>query len=212
MSPPLPQEIFDLIIDFLHDEPDALKVCCIVSKSWVHQTRKHLFAHVEFSSKSHSKLWQTTFPDPSNSPAHNTRSLWIHTSEHFAFADISAGDRIHTFSGVVRLRVSIIANGPEKISLVPLRGLSPTLKSLHLTCKCPATFSEIFCFVCSFPLLEDLVLVSASVKHNETGEWNIPSTSPKLTGYLDVSSLVGSTPSCVDCWSSRMVFTSPRSR
>ena len=48
MSCTLPPEILDLIIDHLHDEPATLKTCCVVSKSWVPRTRKHLFALVEF--------------------------------------------------------------------------------------------------------------------------------------------------------------------
>ncbi|KAF9647951.1 hypothetical protein BDM02DRAFT_3065508, partial [Thelephora ganbajun] len=48
MSSSLPQEILDLIIDHLRDEPDMLKICCIVSKPWVQRTRKHLFVHIKF--------------------------------------------------------------------------------------------------------------------------------------------------------------------
>ena len=29
----LPPEILDYILDLLHDEPEALKECCLVSKS-----------------------------------------------------------------------------------------------------------------------------------------------------------------------------------
>jgi len=48
MSRSLPPEILDLIVDHLHDEPTALKACCLVSKSWVPRTWNHLFALVEF--------------------------------------------------------------------------------------------------------------------------------------------------------------------
>ncbi|KAF9643160.1 hypothetical protein BDM02DRAFT_3081141, partial [Thelephora ganbajun] len=44
----LPPEILDYIIDLLHDKPETLKQCCLVSKSWVSRTRKHLFADIEF--------------------------------------------------------------------------------------------------------------------------------------------------------------------
>ena len=180
MSPPLPQEIFDFIIDLLHDEPDALKACCLVSKSWVHRTRERLFAHVEFFSESRSKLWQKTFPDPSNSPAHYARSLLIRTSAVLP-ADTSVGDLIRTFGGVVRLHVETF---DCDISLAPLHGLSPTLKSLRMEYE-SASSSQIFGLVCSFPLLEDLTLVSLDYD-NEFGEWDIPSISPKLTGCLEL--------------------------
>ena len=49
--------------------------------------------------------------------------------------------------------------------------LSPTLGSLHLT----AAFIDIFDLVCSFPLLEDLVLVMLD-SEAETDGWNAPLT------------------------------------
>ena len=181
MPPPFPPEIFDLIADFLHDETDTLKACCIVSKSWVHRTREHLFAHVEFTWARNFKLWQKTFPDPSDSPARYTRSLSIDKSEIVALVDTGVGDWIHTFSGVVRLQLATFGSD---ISLAPLHGLFPILKSLHMVHGSSIRPSEIFGLVCSFPLLEDLSLVP--FHGNEVGKFNIPSTSPKLTGCLDL--------------------------
>ena len=182
MSSPLPQEVFDLIIDFLHDDPDALKACCFVSKSWVHPTQKHLFTHVKFNSESDFKSWQKTFLDPSNSHAHYTRSLSIHLSMSFALGDTGVGDWIRAFSGVVRLRLVV---SHSDISLSPLYGLFPTLKSLHMDYGTSGSSSEMFGLVCSFPLLEDLSIVSLHGNY-EVGRLDIPSTSPKLTGCLDL--------------------------
>ncbi|KAF9642961.1 hypothetical protein BDM02DRAFT_3104213, partial [Thelephora ganbajun] len=47
-KPHLPPEILDYIVDFLYNEPETLKQCCLVSKSWVPRTRKHLFADINF--------------------------------------------------------------------------------------------------------------------------------------------------------------------
>ena len=78
MMSSLPPEILGSIFDHLHDNSATLKTCCIVPKSWVHRTRRHLFAHIQFCpSLSPTELWKKTFPDPSNSPAHYTRSLSI---------------------------------------------------------------------------------------------------------------------------------------
>jgi hypothetical protein len=85
----------------------ALKACCLVSKSWIHRTREYLFAHVEFSMKSHIEVWKKAFPDPSNSPARYTRSLSIRTSQVVTSVDMGVGGWIRTFSGVVRLYVDI---------------------------------------------------------------------------------------------------------
>ncbi|KAF9642569.1 hypothetical protein BDM02DRAFT_3078319, partial [Thelephora ganbajun] len=53
----LPPEIFDYIVDFLHDTPETLKQCCLVSKSWVPRTRKYLFADIEFFTESDLEAW-----------------------------------------------------------------------------------------------------------------------------------------------------------
>jgi len=191
MSPPLPSEILDLIVDFLHNERDALKACCLVSKSWIHRTRRHLFVHVELTWKSRIKVWKEMFPDPFSSPARHTRCLSIRVSQVVIPVDTGLGGWIRTFSGVVRLHVDLCGlGGDRKISFVPLHGLSPTLKSLRLACGSSTPSSEIFGLVCSFPLLEDLALVSLG-GNCEIDEWDIPSTSPKFTGSLDLRMVGG---------------------
>ena len=186
MSSPLPPEVLDLIVDFLHDDRDALKACCLASKSWVHRTRQYLFVRVEFSLESHVKLWEETFPDPFNSPARYTRSLTIHRFQEITSVANGVGCWIRAFSGIVRLHVNIYVYSARAVSSVPLRGLSPALKSLRLTYGCSVPPSEIFGLVCSFPLLEDLALYTLG-DNSEVDGWNIPSTSPKFTGYLDLA-------------------------
>ena len=68
----------------------------------------------------------------------------------------------------------------DDVSLIHFRGLSPTLKSLRLT----STSLEVLDLICSFPLLEDLELISLT-RGNDM--WDTPSTSPKLTGSLNLS-------------------------
>ena len=182
MSSPLPPEIFDLIIDFLHDDPDTLEACCLVSKSWIYRTRKHLFAHVEFLSQSDLKLWRKTFPDPSNSPAHYARSLSIYASEVLTLVDTGVGDWIRAFSGVLRLRLGV---SHTDISLAPLYGLFSTLKSLRVDYGSYLYPLEKFYLLGSDFSLQDLALVPFDYS-SKVDECNIPSTSPKLTGFLDL--------------------------
>ena len=184
MPCPLPPEILDLIVDDLHDEPDALKSCCIVSKSWVPRARKYLFSHVELhASVSHVELWKKTFPDPSNSPAHHTRSLSIRGISVVTAADTDADGWIRTFHNVERLRLDRLGEDDFRASLVPFYGLSPTVKSLSMICASV----EVFDLICSFPLLEDLALISPI--NDEADGWNAPVTSPKLTGSLTLQSI-----------------------
>ena len=107
----------------------------------------------------------------------------------------SVGGWIRTFSGVVRLHVDMRGydGGGTEASLVSLYGLSPTLKSLHLAYGSSVLSSEIFGLVCSFPLLEDLALF-AVCNNSKLNGWNIPSTSPKFTGCLDLRIINGIRP------------------
>jgi hypothetical protein len=180
MSPTLPPEILDLIIDHLYDEPKTLKACCVVSKSWIHRTRVHLFARVEFHApKSHIELWKKAFPDPSNSPAHHTRTLSIYGIPLVSTSDTGVGGWIRTFCNLGHLYLDSIGGEDCDPSLVPFYGVSPTLRSLRLRALC----SEVLGLICSFPLLEDLTFDH----HTSVGDtWDTPSTSPKLTGFLNM--------------------------
>jgi hypothetical protein len=180
MSPSLPPEILDHIVDHLHDEPIALKTCCVVSKSWIQRTRIHLFASLEFyAPKSHIELWKKTFPDPPSSPAHHTRSLSIRGIPPITAADGDVGGWIRTFQNLTHFHLESIGLNDRQVPLVAFHGLSPTLKSLRLTC----ISSEVLDLICSFPLLEDLALISLGPGSDA---WNTPSTSPKLTGSLEL--------------------------
>ena len=157
MSPSLPPEILDLIVDHLCHERNTLKTCCLASKSWVPRTRRHLFAHVCFQFRKSVKRWMQLFPDPSNSPAHHTRSLRIGTPALTLIMSSFARPLVCSFRFVVRLRLG--------------------------SCR-RDEFSKTIDLICSFPLLEHLSLWSPA-SDNDTGNvWVPPSTSPKLTGSL----------------------------
>jgi len=183
MSSSIPPEIHDLIVDHLLDEPTALKACCLVSKSWIQRTRKHLFARVKFRPFDHRvESWKKTFPDPTNSPAHHTRSLNIRLPR---LVQAAHWDVISAFCRVVSLDV-VTEGYDDETSLVPLRGLFPALRSLRLSFS-PLQYSDVFALVCSFPCLEDLALHSFG--YGRGGPWNTPSTSPRLTGSLELCSM-----------------------
>ncbi|THH31879.1 hypothetical protein EUX98_g2334 [Antrodiella citrinella] len=45
-TPDVPQEIVDLIIDNLQDDPLALRACALTAHNWVHRSRRHLHSRV----------------------------------------------------------------------------------------------------------------------------------------------------------------------
>ena len=189
MSLSLPPEILDLIVDHLHDEPTALRACCLVSKSWIPRTRIHLFDRVEFRlTGSYLESWMEAFPDPSNSPAHYVRILHL---THFKIVTVAISDAlpwVHSFNNIVDLRVVTVGQHDYHVSFAQFRGISPTLKSLRLFYSF-APLSEVLDLICSFPLLEDLSLCSVQQPYTKENadEWNDTSTSPKLTGSLLLS-------------------------
>ena len=159
--PTLPPDIFDDLVDLLHDEPELLKECCLASKSWVPRTRKYLFANITFLSAADLGSWKETFPDSANSPAYHTRTLVIRCTELVTVSDAEEGGWIRAFSGVANLEVTVNHTlwygKASAISWAPFRRFAPTLKSLHVfpvTIPCP----QLFDLVLSSPLLEDLYL------------------------------------------------------
>ena len=167
--PHLPPEILDYIADFLHHTPRTLKECCLVSRSWVPRTRRHLFANINFI------------------------TLLICCIEAFAAKDAQEGGWLQTFSRVAWVELYIKPWSPEEpdISLVPFYKFSPSVKSLrvatHYFLPCP----PIFHLIQSLPLLENLTLNGRNAV-----EWGLPptinlSTPPALTRTLRLTVIEG---------------------
>ena len=169
----LPLDILELIVDDLHDEPATLKACCLVSKSSIPRTRKHLFARIEIYDSA-AESWMKAFPDPSNSPTHYTRSLAIFKPSTVPAAFLDVGGWIRAFDKVVSLHVEMF-QGDDSRHLVSLHGLPPATKSLFLACTSVAS-PELLSFVCSFPL-EDLALIPYDLG-SVSGGRNVPLASP----------------------------------
>jgi len=197
-NPHLPQEILEYIVDLLHDEPETLERCCLVSKSWVPRTRKYLFTNIYFCSADDLKSWKKTFPDVVNSPACHARTLFVGCPQVVVAADAEEGGWIQAFSGVTSLDVD---NGDQylrasEVPLTPFHKFSSTLRSLRV---CPITLPhpQLFDPIRSFPLLEELNLKGRDhllYSGNDTrGPKTVPlSDSPSFTGSLDLNVLGGS--------------------
>jgi len=193
-NPSLPPEIHDYIVDFLHDNQEALRKCCLVSKSWIPRTRKHLFAHIRFHTPWVLQSWKKTFPDPFNSPAYYTHTLAYSQLVVDAKA-VDWIDWITAFSRVVHWEIdghgTPVAWLPT--SFTPIHGFSPVIKSLRVDFPIlPA--SGIFNLILSFPLLEDLSVITYFGELTEDGDGScgLPTAvqlpnSPTFTGSLFLS-------------------------
>ena len=145
-----------------------------------------------FQNEAELESWKNTFPDPSTSPAHYATTLDVACSSVVTAADAEAGGWIRGFSRVVRLEVgNRLCEDETKISLVPLHGLSPVVKSLCMYSNGlppPRTFD----LALSFPLLEDLTVVSyfgPLAGDNDSSDRPAvqPLNSPAFTGSLKLS-------------------------
>ena len=190
---PLPPEILDHTVDFLYTNPKALKECCLVSKSWIPRTRKHLFAKITFYTEWRLESWRRTFPDPSTSPGYYTKFLSIGCPYAVTAADAEPGGWIRGFSRATHLGVDndmIIADELTTF-LIPFHGFSPSLTSLHVDFTSLPS-SRTFDLILSFPLLEDLKVVAyfASIDNGDDPDGLPtlvqPSSPPKFTGSLEL--------------------------
>ena len=178
--PQLPTEMLDCITDYLHDNPDALKACCLVSVSRVPHTRKHLFKCVDFKYSGDFDRWKRKFPDPVKSPAIHTRSLFFRHADQLTDADVSW---IRSFTNVVQLEVMACWNHDYYgRPFFPFHGLSSTVKSLSMAWR-DLQSQEVFDFIRSFPSLVDLYIAGQGRIRNNGEDWTV-SHLPPLTGSI----------------------------
>jgi hypothetical protein len=141
-NPYLPAELLDHVVDLLHDTEDALRSCCLVSKSWIPRTRRHLFADIEFYTAetcNHGKTRFQILPPLLRVTPHicSLDSPWVLRPQ--------MQKRVVGFPPFLALcpfRSGIAAETANE-SLAPFHGFSPALKSLRLTYDAfqPHTFS-----------------------------------------------------------------------
>ena len=192
-DPHLPAEMLDHIVDHLHNTQDALRNCCLVSKSWIPRTRTHLFADIRFRTSENLRSWKRSFPDPSTSPARYAKALFVGSFRVVAAGDAEVGGWIGGFSRVERLVIGGGNHNERTISLVPFHGFSPILKSLRMAVPALPS-SRIFNLIHSFPLLEDLaVIIREPPAGNGDGSGEDgtptatqPSSPPVFTGSLEL--------------------------
>ena len=197
-DPPLPADILDHVADHLHDKPETLKQCCLVSKSWIPRTRKHLFADIKLDATRDLWSWKKTFPDPSTSPARYAKTLSVGCPDAVRPVDAEEGGWITGFSRVEHLALGSYVHDcgyyQPAAPFVPFHGFSPVMKSLRMEIN-GLPPSQIINLICSFPFLEDLDVTIIHGISDKTGDYSKgdemlataqPLTPPMLTGTLEL--------------------------
>ena len=201
-GPHLHHDVLDSIVDLLQDDRIVLRSCSLVSKSWLPRTRRHLFKEIRLSATSYLQSWKDTFPDSSASPARYTKLLSITCPQEIVATDTEEGGWLHAFSHITKLEIydhtvvhSIVLQWDIDesliVSLVPLYGFFPALRSLELSV---ATFppSEISSIIYSFPLLENITLALHGYDDVDEQPFAVqPPRSPPFTASLRLEARMG---------------------
>ena len=172
----LPTELVYMIIDFLYDDPKALRQLCLASKPFIAPTRTHLFKSVSFWGLPALQAWKKCFPDSKNAPANFTTHLGFHCAELVAGEDFFSW--IWSFTKVVRLEVYTFKATPG--AFAPFHDLSTHVKTLEM-CWNRMESQEVFEFICSFPSLENLRVREGKYLG---GAFDGSRTLPKMTGSI----------------------------
>ncbi|KAF9026540.1 hypothetical protein BDZ89DRAFT_1067524, partial [Hymenopellis radicata] len=164
-APRLPQEIFDIIINHYHFDKSALSVLGIVSWSWLHSARRHLFAKVELCElrEALDTSWRVNFGLEiiTRSPAIASciRFVQIRTNRNdqylvtqgFQFLSLLPNLRALSLTGIFWPSFQ-----PENVPTI-LRGIAtiaPVLEELSLTLVTFANTADLAMFVRAFPMVQ----------------------------------------------------------
>lgn len=162
-DPRVPRELVSEVLDHLADDVATLRLCSLVTKSWIHPSRRHIFNNVFFTASDITK-WNKIFPDPEHSPATHVRDL------SFCFIEpdvpIRFADRMPYFSNVKKLTlIGRAALDPGFISA--LGQLPPSIRSIEITFS-KILNAHIISVMQQLPNLDNLSLLSQ--------EWSGPIT------------------------------------
>ncbi|KAF9650282.1 hypothetical protein BDM02DRAFT_1445804 [Thelephora ganbajun] len=188
--PYLPLEIIEGIIDMLVADTKSLLSCSLVSASWVHRCRRHLFVDVKLHSLSHLQSWFRRGLGPCSK---HVRSLDLAQSDVFKWIIPDSLALTHTdftsFPNVEYLSLTgLDLTHFDEYSLVRFFGhFSERLTSLSVEGMTVHPDTLLF-FVCMFPRLDNLKL-SYLTMGKATIPYRKPAVTPRFLGKLALSNI-----------------------
>lgn len=169
----IPPELFDMIIDHLHDDKHSLATCGRICRQWVPSSRKHLFSSITLTPYSEMlNLFLDLLDCPlTNIPPH-VRNLSVEGRGHVDKLQWSVED-------LSRLPQRLYAIDSLSFVTVGWRDMSPEFRSAALPLFNRVTNLGIKYFtnlICMFPSLQELFLTSiVLLLPNLTMTINLPS-------------------------------------
>ena len=188
--PYLPLEIVEEIIDMLVGDTKSLLLCSLVSTSWVHRSRRHLFADIKLHSLSDLQSWFTT---SLRSSSNHVRALDLAQNDEFKWIipDSLAGvfNDFTSFHNVRSLTLTglDLTNFDEHSLTRSFGHFSERLTSLTVKGMTVHPDALLF-FVCMFPKLDNLKLDYLTMG-KPTIPYRKPDVTPRFCGKLSLSNI-----------------------
>jgi len=188
--PYLPVELVDEIIDGLAGDTKSLLSCSLVSFSWVHRSRCHLFTNLKLHSLPAFQSW---FFTGLKSASNHVRSLDLSQDDEFKwivpgslagiYNEFSAFRNVESLS-LTNLDLTLF----DEHSLTHFFGhFSETLTSLSVKGLTVHPDALLF-FLCMFPKLDDLKLDHLAMG-KATVPFRQPTVTPRFRGKLVLSNI-----------------------
>lgn len=186
----LPTEIVEHIIDMLFGDTETLLSCSVISTSWTHRCRYHLFAELKLYSLSDLCFWFSTGMGPSS---HHVRSLDLAQNNKFKWITPKTLSVLpHNFDSFHNVQSLSLAGLDltlfDENSLTHFFGhFSDHLTSLSVEGSIVHPAALLF-FICMFPKLDHLKLDHLAVGM-ATVPFRNPTVTPSFRGKLTLTNI-----------------------
>ncbi|KAJ7669970.1 hypothetical protein DFH06DRAFT_1372538 [Mycena polygramma] len=150
MSPRMPPELTDRIIDCLSDSQPDLRACSLVCRQWLPSSRHHLFESVTMQP---TLEFLTMLQAPSDPVRHHTQTLDFRIWP--PRMDTITSQILDRLSHASRLKTIIL--GPSPPLALNSQALS-RVSTLSLQHSCFSSGADFACFLSGFPALRELEL------------------------------------------------------
>jgi hypothetical protein len=151
MPPPIPQELSDMILDFLHNDVSALCNAGLVCKSWLPASRFHLFSKLEIHlcAPVYPRILELICAEGSTIPPYILRLRIA--------VDLGYVDEIQSVNETI-LRIPLLSNLKSlSLSRIEMTRLTPDAKKNLTTMLRNLTFLKLSYFIvrnCFSPYLD----------------------------------------------------------
>ena len=190
----VPQELVDRFIDESKDDIKLLRICSLISRRWVHRSRKHLFQRIAFSSCGVFGSYCDQFPSIHGVHAY-VRELVISQQDFNPWLDMEflyyRLGHLQAFCALETLILIGIHNGsmrgPDAIcTLATAFGeVPPPIRNIQLI-NWKISPTALVDFICLFPSLDSVMVKDVDFLVGLPG-WSLPSVSPHFAGRFELN-------------------------